>query len=150
MIGGNNFANGNKGDDKFVLRGGIGEYLGGKDSDTFEVIDAEEGTLISANRGTDIITGSVSGVIYRAGKDDDVIAVSQGKVWGDLGKDLFRGVTGDGYAEIQDYTIGEDVVELAMDGTWSKIDSGLMFTDTSGDKLILLLGINDVEQVTLV
>ena len=150
VIGGNNYANGNMGEDIIILCGGFGEYLGGKDSDTFEVIDAEEGTLISANRGADIITGSVSGVIYRAGKDDDVIAVSQGKVWGDLGKDVFRGVTGEGYAEIQDYTIGEDVVELAMDGTWSKIDSGLMFTDTLGDKLILLLGINDVEQVTLV
>jgi hypothetical protein len=89
-------------------------------------------------------------VIYRAGKNDDVIAISQGKAWGDLGDDLFRGVTGEGYAEIQDYTIGEDVVELTMDGTWSKVDSGLMFTDTSGDKLMLLLGINDVEQVTVV
>jgi hypothetical protein len=87
-------------------------------------------------------------VIYRAGKDDDVIAVSQGKVWGDLGKDLFRGVTGEGYAAIQDYTIGEDIVELAMDGSWSNVGDGLMFTDSSGDQLMLLLGINDVEQVT--
>ena len=149
VIGGSNYANGNRGDDRIILRGGVGEYLGGKDSDTFEVIDAEEGTLISANRGADIITGSVFGVIYRAGKDDDVIAVSQGKVWGDLGKDLFRGVTGEGYAEIQDYTIGEDVVELAMDGTWSKIDSGLIFTDTLGDQIMLLIGIYDIEQVTL-
>ncbi|MDC0269960.1 hypothetical protein OAK57_04795 [Synechococcus sp. AH-551-N23] len=151
VIGGlNNYANGNKGEDKFVLRGGIGEYLGGKDSDTFEVIDADDGTLISANRGADIITGSVSGVIYRGGKDNDLIAVSQGEAWGDLGDDVFRGVTGEGYAVIQDYTIGEDVVELEMAGNWSNIDSGLMFTDTSGDKLMLLLGINDVEQVTRV
>ena len=150
VIGGKNYANGNMGEDTFILRGGKGEYLGGKSGDAFKVFDAEEGTLISANRGADIITGSVSGVIYRAGKDDDVIAISQGKVWGDLGKDVFRGVTGEGYAEIQDYTIGTDIVELAMDGTWSKVDSGLMFTDTSGDKLMLLLGINDVEQVTVV
>ena len=106
--------------------------------------------MISANRGADIITGSVSGVIYRAGKDDDVISVSQGKAWGDLGNDVFRGVTGEGYAEIQDYTIGEDVVELEMDGVWSNIDSGLMFTDTSGDQVMLLVGISDIEQVTVV
>ena len=138
------------GEDTIILRGGFGEYLGGKGGDTFIVIETEAGTLISANRGTDIITGSVSGVIYRAGKDDDVIAVSQGKVWGDLGDDVFRGVTGEGYAEIQDYTIGEDIVELAMDGVWSNVGDGLMFTDDSGDQLILLLGINDIKQVTVV
>ena len=150
VIGGSNYANGNMGEDNIVLRGGFGEYLGGKDSDTFEVFAAEEGTSINGNRGEDIITGSVSGVTYRGGKDNDTLAVSQGEVWGDLGTDVFRGVAGEGYAVIQDYNIGEDVVELTMDGVWSNIDSGLMFTDTSGDKLMLLMGINDVEQVTVV
>ena len=150
VIGGNNYAHGNMGKDIIVLRGGIGEYLGGKGNDTFIVIETEAGTLIRANRGADIITGFASGVIYRSGKGDDVISVSQGKVWGNRGKDVFRGVAGEGYAQIQDYTIGEDIVEIAMDGVWSNIDSGLMFTDTSGDKLMLLMGINDVEQVTVV
>ena len=50
---------------------------------------------------------------------------------------------------IQDYTIGEDVVELTMDGIWSKTESGLMFTDNSGDQIMLLVGINEIEQVTL-
>ena len=150
IIGGvDNFANGNRGEDKFILRGGQGEYLGGKDSDTFEVFASEEGTLVNGNRGEDIITGSVSGVTYRGGKDNDTLAVSQGEVWGDLGVDVFRGVTGEGYAVIQDY-IEEDVVELAMDGVWSKIESGLIFTDNSGDQIMLLVGISDVDQVTMV
>jgi hypothetical protein len=132
------------------LRGGFGEYLGGKDSDTFEVFAAEEGTSINGNRGEDIITGSVSGVIYRGGKDNDTLAVSQGEVWGDKAADTFRAVAGDGYAVIQDYTAGVDMVEIDMDGSWSNVGDGLMFTDNSGDQLMLLLGINDVEQVTRV
>ena len=150
VIGGNNYANGNMGKDTIILRGGKGEYLGGKDSDTIEVFIAEDGTSVNGNRGEDTITGSVSGVTYRGGKDNDLIAVSQGEAWGDLGADVFRGVTGEGYAVIQDYAIGEDVVELAMDGEWSNVESGLMFSDDSGDQIMLLLGINNVEQVTRV
>ena len=51
---------------------------------------------------------------------------------------------------IQDYTIGEDIIDLTMDGVWGNIDSGLMFTDTSGDQVMLLVGISDIEQVTVV
>ena len=150
VIGGNNYANGNIGEDTIILRGGKGEYLGGKNSDTFEVFAAKDGTSVNGNRGEDTITGSVSGVTYRGGKDNDTLAVSQGEVWGDLGGDVFRGVTGEGYAVIQDYTIGEDIVELTMDGNWSNIDSGLMFTDTSGDQVMLLVGISDIKQVAMV
>ena len=89
-------------------------------------------------------------MIYRSGKGNDVISVSQGKVWGNRGKDVFRGVTGEGYAEIQDYTIGEDFVEIAMDGVWSNIESGLIFTGDSGDQIMLLVGISDIKQVTTV
>ncbi len=42
--------------------------------------------------------------------------VSQGDVWGDKGPDTSRDVKGEGYAMIQDYTIGEDVVDLEMEG----------------------------------
>jgi hypothetical protein len=133
-----------------VLRGGFGEYLGGKDSDTIEVFGAEEGTSVNGNLGEDYLTGTVAGVIYRGGKDNDLLAVSQGDVWGDKGADTFRAVAGDGFAVIQDYTIGEDLVEIEMDGSWSNVGDGLMFTDDSGDQLMLLLGINDVEQVTRV
>ena len=77
------------------------------------------------------------------------MVVSQGDVWGDKGADTFVGVGGDGYALIQDYTIGEDVVELEMDGSWSNVGDGLMFTDDNGDQIMLLLGIDDVEQVTV-
>ncbi|MDC0325955.1 hypothetical protein OAL60_00805, partial [bacterium] len=130
MLGGNdyleitggmdNYANGNWGDDVIVLRGGRGEYLGGKDNDVFEVYAAEVGSSVNGNFGEDFITGTVGGVIYRGGKDNDLIAVSQGDVWGDKAADIFRGVAGDGYAVIQDYTIGEDLVEIEMDGSWTR------------------------------
>ena len=81
-------------------------------------------------------------------KDNDVIAVNQRKAWGDKGEDVFVGVAGEGFAVIQDYTIGEDFVEIAMEGSWSNVGDGLMFTDENGDQIMLLLGIDDVEQVT--
>ena len=46
-------------------------------------------------------------------------------------------------------TIGEDVVELEMDGSWSNVGDGLMFTDENGDQIMLLLGIKDAEKLTL-
>ena len=150
VIGGvDNFANGNLGDDVMILRGGRGEYLGGKDNDTMEVYSAISGSSVNGNLGDDYVTGFVAGVVYRGGKDNDMMVVSQGDVWGDKGADTFVGVSGDGYALIQDYTIGEDVVELEMDGSWSNVGDGLMFTDDNGDQIMLLLGIDDVEQVTV-
>jgi Ca2+-binding RTX toxin-like protein len=150
VTGGSNYANGNTGEDTIILRGGFGEYLGGKGSDNIEVFGAEEGTSVNGNMGKDFITGTVAGVIYRGGKDNDLLAVSQGDVWGDKNADTFRAVSGDGFAVIQDYTIGEDMVKIEMDGSWSNVGDGLMFTDDSGDQLMLLLGISDVEQVTMV
>jgi Ca2+-binding RTX toxin-like protein len=149
VTGGTNYANGNMGEDTIILRGGFGEYLGGKDSDTIEVFASEEGTSVNGNLGEDYITGFVAGVTYRGGKDNDVIAVNQGKAWGDKGEDVFVGVAGEGFAVIQDYTIGEDFVEIAMEGSWSNLGDGLMFTDENGDQIMLLLGIDDVEQITL-
>jgi hypothetical protein len=151
VLGGiDNDVNGNIGGDTITLNGGQGRYLGGDDSDRIDVLNAEAGTVVNGNRGEDFITGRVAGVTYRGGKDNDTLAVSQGTVWGDKGTDTFRGVTGDGYAVIQDYTIGEDIVELAMDGVWSNVGDGLMFTDNSGDQIMLLVGINDIELVALV
>jgi len=149
VVGGTNFANGNMGEDTIVLLAGIGEYLGGKEADIFEVFGSELGTLVNGNRGEDFITGFVNGVIYRGGKDDDTICCCQGEAWGDRGNDVFRGAKGGGYVVIQDYTMGEDSVELSMNGSWSKLESGLMFTDDTGDQIMLLVGITDIEQVTL-
>ncbi|QNI55332.1 hypothetical protein SynBIOSE41_02844 [Synechococcus sp. BIOS-E4-1] len=142
--------NGNMGNDTIVLKAGSGKYLGGGDRDTIYVVNAEEGTSVNGNRGEDRITGHVDGVVYRGGKDNDLMAVSQGETWGDNGSDTFRGVTGEGYAVIKDYTVGEDVIDLTMSGSWSQIGSGLMFTDDSGDQIMLLVGITDIEQVTAV
>ena len=142
-----NDVNGNKGDDIISLNGGQGRYRGGDNNDRIDVFNAEAGSFVNGNSGEDIIIGNTGGVVYRGGKDNDTLAISQGETWGDKGADTFRGVTGEGYSAIQDYTIGEDVVELAMDGAWSKVESGLMFTDNSGDQIMLLLGINNIEQV---
>ena len=150
VTGGNNYANGNMGEDTIILYGVFGEYLGGKGSDTIEVYGAEEGTSVNGNMGKDYITGTVAGVTYRGGKENDMLAISQGDVWGDKGADTFRALAGEGFAAIQDYTIGEDKVEIEMDGSWNNFGDGLMFIDNSGDQLMLLLGINDVEQVTRV
>jgi hypothetical protein len=37
-----------------------------------------------------------------------------------------------------------------MEGSWSNVGDGLMFTDENGDQIMLLLGIEDVEQITLI
>ncbi len=47
----------------------------------------------------------------------------------------------DGFAVIQDYTIGQDVVEIEMDGSWTNVGDGLMYTDDSGDQLKLFLAL---------
>ncbi len=125
----------------------IVEYSIGKDdSDIIEVPNIEGEFLVNGNQGEDFITG-IGNIVYRGGQDDDFIAVSQGEVYGDKGADLFFGVTGDGYAVIQDYTIGEDAIALAMDGEWNNVESGLMYTDSSGEEVMLLVGIDDVQQI---
>ena len=143
------YANGQKGADQMILRGGLGRYLGGDDGDRIEVFAIVSGSWVNGNRGEDTIIGSVAGVTYRGGADADLMIVSQGDVWGDKGPDTFRGVKGEGYAVIQDYSIGEDVVDLDMEGSWSRFESGLMFTDDSGDQIMLLLGISDIAQISL-
>ena len=160
MMGGNdyievtggmvNFVNGNLGNDTIVLKGGLGKYLGGKGNDIFEVYNAEEGTFVNGNLGEDIITGFARGVIYRGGNDNDIISCQQGEAWGDQGADIFCGLAGEGYAVIQDYTAGEDFVKLLISGSWSQFESGLMFTDDSGDQIMLLAGINDVQSVSMI
>ena len=88
----------------------------------------------------DLITG-IGNIVYRGGQDNDLIAVSQGGVYGDKGADIFVGVKGDVYAVIQDYTIGEDLIEIDLDGVWDQIYGGSMFTDNSGEQIIFLAGI---------
>ena len=147
--GTNNYANGQVGEDTMKLYAGQGTYLGGADNDNFVVWSADDGSQVNGNGGADDITGKAN-ITYRGGSDNDRIAVSQGLVYGDKNADKFVSVKGDGYAVIQDYTIGEDVVEITMNGSWSKIDSGLLFTDDSGDQIMLLVGISEIEQVTLI
>ena len=150
--GSNNYINSDKGRDKITLNSGLNKALGGDDNDSIEVLGATAGSWVNGNNGNDFITGVVAGVTYRGGKDDDVLAVSQGDVWGDLGVDTFQGVSGDGYALIQDYTVGEDKIDLSLvqRGSWKNVDNGLMFSDTSGDQIMLLTGIISTEVITLI
>ena len=149
MIGGaGNYANGNIGEDVIVLRGGQGQYLGGKNDDLIEVFAADFGSSVNGNLGADNVTGSVSGVIYRGVKDGDLLVVSQGDVWGDMGRDVFRTAKGEGFAVVQDYVSGEDWVQVTADGSWSNVGNSLLFTDVSGDQLMLVVGVEAVEQIT--
>ena len=151
VIGGtDNYANGNVGEDRIIVRGGQGQYLGGKSNDVIEVYGANVGSSINGNSGADYLTGFVSGVTYRGGKDDDILAVSQGDVWGDKGRDTFIATKGDGFAVIQDYISGVDLVEIKGQGFWSNVGDSLLFTDISGDQLMLLLGVETVEQITFI
>jgi hypothetical protein len=148
--GSDNTFKGQLGQDVFRVTAGKNNILGGDDNDTIEVLGAAFGTSVNGNRGNDFITGVVAGVTYRGGKDDDLLAVSQGDVWGDLGVDTFQGVSGDGYAVVRDYTVGEDKIDLSMGGSWKAVEDGLMFTDDSGDRIMLLVGIDDSDQLSLV
>ncbi len=151
VVGGsNNFANGNKGSDHIVIRGGQGRYLGGADSDILEVFDAITDSWVNGNRSADLVSGNAAGVTYRGGADNDTLAVSQGNAWGDKGADTFSGVVGDGFVIVEDYTPGEDMVQLGMAGSWSQFGNGQMFTSTDGDQLMLLAGITSADQVTFV
>jgi len=150
LYGGNeNDVNGNRGEDRFSLFGGGGRVRGGSDSDVIDVIGGEW-RVVNGNKGNDIVTGNAAGVTYRGGADNDILAVSAGTVWGDKGADTFRGVAGDGFVTVEDYTPGEDMVQFGMAGSWSQFGNGQMFTSTDGDQLMLLAGIASADQITLV
>lgn len=145
----NNFANGNKGADHIVLRGGLGKYLGGADNDKIEVFSSGVGSWVNGNRGIDTITGSVDGVTYRGGADNDILAVSAGTVWGDKGADTFQAIGGAGVAIVQDYTAGEDLLKRIAGGSFTLTEQGLSY-GVGGDKMLLLAGITNASQVTLI
>ena len=145
----NNFANGNNGEDNIVLRGGQGRYLGGGDNDRIEVFSSGAGSWVNGNNGTDFVTGSVDGMVYRGGAHDDQLAVSAGLVWGDKGADTFHAVAGAGEAKVQDYTVGVDVIKGLVGGGFVATNQGLSY-GAAGDQMLLLLGIFDPSQVTLV
>ena len=150
VIGGtDNFANGNRGSDHIVLRGGLGRYLGGSESDRLDVFDAESGSWVNGNKGNDIVTGNVDGVVYRGGSENDTLVVGAGTVWGDKGADTFRAVAGSGVAVVQDYTPGLDFVEGVSGGSFSFVDGGISY-GVGGDEMLLLLGLGDSSQVSLI
>ena len=145
----NNFANGNNGEDYIVLRGEQGRYLGGADNDRLEVFAAEAGSQVNGNRGIDVVTGSVDGVIYRGGADDDILAVSAGTIWGDKGSDTFQAIAGEGVAIVQDYTAGEDLLKGIAGGSFTLTEQGLSY-GVGGDQMLLLAGVTDASQVTVI
>ena len=150
VVGGvNNFANGNKGKDRITLRGGLGRYLGGSQDDVLSVEAAEAGSWVNGNKDNDVITGNVDGVVYRGGSENDTLIVGAGTVWGDKGADTFRAVAGSGVAVVQDYTPGLDFVEGVSGGSFSSADGGISY-GVGGDEMLLLLGIGDSSQVSLI
>ena len=148
VVGGeNNFANGNNGEDHIVLRGGKGRYLGGEDNDRIEVFSSGAGSWVNGNNGTDVVIGSVDGMVYRGGAHNDQLLVSAGLVWGDKAADTFHAVAGAGVAQVQDYTIGEDVIKGVAGGGFTWTEQGLSY-GVGGDQMLLLLGVFD--QVTVI
>ncbi len=150
VVGGkNNFANGNKGDDHIVLRGGHGRYLGGADNDRIEVFSSDPGSWVNGNNGVDVVIGSVDGMVYRGGADNDQLLVSAGSVWGDKGADTFYALAGAGVAVVQDYAVGQDVIQGIAGGAFTLTDQGLSY-GAGGDQMLLLLGISDSSQVAVI
>ena len=150
VVGGvNNFANGNIGDDRITIKGGLGRYLGGSQNDVLSVEAAEAGSWVNGNKDNDVITGNVDGVVYRGGSENDTLIVGAGTVWGDKGADTFRAVAGSGVAVVQDYTPGLDFVEGVSGGSFSAADGGISY-GVGGDEMLLLLGISDSSQVSLI
>ena len=92
----NNFANGNDGEDRIIVRGGLGKYLGGKGNDEINVwAGTVAGSWVNGNNGIDTITGNVDDVTYRGGADNDLLRCRTGNVWGDKGKDVFQALNGE-------------------------------------------------------
>jgi hypothetical protein len=150
VVGGtNNFANGNRGSDHIILRGGLGHYLGGSENDRLDVFDAEAGSWINGNKGEDTVTGSIEGVTYRGGSENDLLSVSAGNVWGDKGSDIFQAVGGSGVAIVEDYEPGLDFVQRVSGGIFSSADGGISY-GVGGDQMLLLLGISDSSQVSVI
>lgn len=158
IVGGNNnFVNGNQGADILNIMGGSGRYLGGRDGDSINVTNALAGTQVNGNQGSDIITGSVDAVTYRGGAGNDTIRVSSGTVYGDVGNDTFVAVAGDGVAVVQDYqggsvvrgTANGDVIQGLAGGSLSLTAEGAVY-GVGGDQMLLLAGVTDLSQVTVV
>ncbi|MDB4338069.1 hypothetical protein N9997_01875 [Synechococcus sp. AH-603-L18] len=144
-----NFVNGNKGDDNIVVKGGKGQYLGGRGNDVLDVSQSQPGSWVNGNQGDDIISGGAEKTGYRGGKDNDLLVVSQGDVWGGQGADTFRAVAGVGVAIVQDYTAGEDVVQGIAGGGFNLTEQGISY-GVGDDQMLLLAGILDTTQVTLI
>ena len=150
VVGGiNNFANGNNGDDHIILRGGKGRYLGGADNDRIEVFNTAIGSWVNGNFGADLITGSAGGVTYRGGPGNDIFAVSAGDIWGDKDADTFQATAGAEFATIHDYTVGLDRIKGVEGGSFSLTNQGVLYS-LGDDQMLLLKGITDVSQVTVI
>lgn len=147
VVGGdNNFANGNRGADMIVVRGGKGRYLGGRGNDRLEVFDAVTGSWVNGNQGDDLVAGSIDAVTYRGGIGNDILSVSAGTVFGDDGIDIFQAIAGAGVAVVQDYTAGQDFIQGVAGGSFTLTEQGLSY-GVGGDQMLLLVGVTDASQV---
>ncbi|KZR64523.1 hypothetical protein [Prochlorococcus sp. MIT 1303] len=97
----------------------------------------------------DYVTGTIDGVTYRGGADNDILAVSAGTVWGDKGADTFQVIAGAGVSIVQDYIAGEDFVQSIAGVGFTVTEQGVAY-GVGDDQMLLLAGINDVSQVSLI
>ena len=151
IVGGNNnFCNGNEGSDTLTILGGQGRYLGGSGEDNIVVNFAEAGSKVNGNRDRDVITGGAAGVTFRGGSEDDVLLVSRGSVYGDLGRDTFEAVAGEGAAEIEDFSTDDDFIRITVSGgIWTSTESGLQFS-VGEDVHLIIKGIFDLNEINII
>ena len=59
-------------------------------------------------------------------------------------------IGGNGYARVNDYESGVDFVQLTTSGSWRLFEEGLMFSDSTGDDQMLLIGLNSADQISFI
>ena len=51
---------------------------------------------------------------------------------------------------MNDYESGVDFVQLTTSGSWRFFEDGLMFSDSTGDDQMLLIGLNSTDQISFI
>ena len=63
--------------------------------------------------------------------------------------DTFHAIAGEGVAVIQDYTADEDIIQGITGGAFTVTADGLVY-GVGSDQMLLLAGITDISQVTVI
>ena len=119
--GGNDVLSGGKGNDRLYGDGGKDRLTGGSGNDR-----------LYGGSGKDRLTGGSGKDRLYGGSGNDVLIGGGGKdrVWGQRGRDTFRVERGDGYMIIEDFTNGQDKIQLGSGSSGLKLK-------TRGDDVLL-------------